>query len=85
MEPEVKDHEPWQALVGGVDGLSFYRRIIKDAIDWLKPGGYLVVEAGETQANSIIKLMQNVLHYCDIETIKDLQGIERIISAKREV
>ncbi len=85
LEPEVKDHEPLQALVGGEDGLSFYRRIIQDAIDWLKPGGHLVVEAGETQANSIIKLMQNGLHYCDIEIIKDLQGIERIISAKREI
>jgi len=85
LEPEVKDHEPLQALVGGEDGLSFYRRIIKDAIDWLKPGGHLVVETGETQANSIIKLMQNRLHYCDIEIIKDLQGIERIISAKREI
>ncbi len=85
LEPEVKNHEPWHALVGGEDGLFFYRRIIKNAIDWLKPGGHLIVEAGETQANSIIKLMQNELHYCDIEILKDLQGIERIISAKREI
>ncbi len=85
LEPEVKDHEPWRALVGGKEGLSFYRRIVKDAIDWLKPGGHLVVEVGETQANSIIKLMQNGLHYCDMEIIKDLQGVERIISAKRDV
>ncbi len=85
LEPEVKDHEPLQALVGGEDGLSFYRRIITDAIDWLRPGGYLVFESGETQADSIINLIQNELHYCDIEIIKDLQGIERIISAKREI
>ncbi len=84
LEPEVKDHEPWQALVGGEDGLSFYRRIIKDAIDWLKPGGHLVIEVGETQANSIIKLMQNELNYVGIERIKDLQGKDRIISARRE-
>jgi release factor glutamine methyltransferase len=84
LEPEVKEHEPWQALVGGKDGLHYYRQIIKDAGDWLRPGGYLVIEIGEEQANAIIKLMRNEEHYGEIEIIKDLQGKERIISAKRK-
>ena len=63
-------------------GKKFYKQIIKDATDWIKPGGYLVIEIGETQANSILKLMQNELHYDEIEIINDLQGKERIISAK---
>jgi release factor glutamine methyltransferase len=84
LEPEVKDNEPRQALVGGEDGLFFYRRIIKGAVDWLKPGGYLVLETGETQANSVIMLMQEDLHFEYIEKIKDLQGKERIISARRK-
>ncbi|MBC8554319.1 MAG: peptide chain release factor N(5)-glutamine methyltransferase [Candidatus Brocadiales bacterium] len=84
LEPEVKEHEPRQALVGGEDGLYFFRKIIKDAADWLRPGGYLVIEIGETQANAIIKLIQNDLHYDEIEKIKDLQGKERIISARRK-
>ncbi|MDP6925362.1 MAG: peptide chain release factor N(5)-glutamine methyltransferase [Candidatus Scalindua sp.] len=82
LEPELIDHEPLLALVGGEDGLFFYKQIIKDARSWIKPGGYLVIEIGETQADSIIKLMQNELHYDEIETIKDLQGNERIISAR---
>ncbi|MGR3294459.1 MAG: peptide chain release factor N(5)-glutamine methyltransferase [Candidatus Scalindua sp.] len=82
LEPEVKGHEPRQALVGGEDGLCFFRKIIKDAANWLKSGGYLVIEIGETQASTIIRLMKNELHYCEIEAIKDLQGKERIISAK---
>jgi len=69
-------------LIGGEDGLFFYKQIIKDAADWIKPDGYLIIEIGETQANSIIKLMQNELHYDEIEIINDLQGKERIISAK---
>jgi release factor glutamine methyltransferase len=84
LEPEVKEHEPWQALVGGKDGLHYYRQIIKDAGDWLRPGGYLVIEIGEEQANAIIKLMRNEEHYGEIEIIKDLQGKERIISARRK-
>ncbi len=84
LEPEVREHEPRQALVGGEDGLCFYKEIIKDADDWLRPGGYLVIEIGETQANAINKLMKNELHYWEIEIIKDLQGKERVFSARRK-
>ena len=84
LEPELKDHEPREALVAGKDGFYFYRQIIKDSYDWLRPGGYLVVEIGETQANTIINLMENVGHYGDIEISNDLQGKERVISARRK-
>ena len=82
LEPELIDHEPLLALIGGEDGLCIYKQIIKDAAGWIKPDGYLVIEIGETQADSIIKLMQNELYYDEIEIINDLQGKERIISAK---
>ena len=82
LEPELIDHEPLLALIGGEDGLYFYKQIIKDATDWIKPGGYLIIETGERQADSIIMLMQNELHYDEIEIIQDLQGKERIISSK---
>lgn len=82
LEPELRDHEPREALVGGKNGLCFYRRIIKEAIDWLKPGGYLFLEIGETQANSILRLLRSEERYVEIEILKDLQGKERIISAK---
>ncbi len=84
LDPEVKEHEPRQALVGGEDGLAYYKRIINGAADWLRPGGYLVLEIGEAQANAIIKLMRSEEHYGEIEIIKDLQGKERIISARRK-
>jgi release factor glutamine methyltransferase len=83
LEPELRDHEPYEALVGGKDGLCFYRQIIRETSDWLIPDGYLVIEIGETQANGIKKLMENDEHYEDIEVIKDLQGKERVISARR--
>ena len=82
LEPEVRDHEPRKALVGGEDGFCILRHIIKEAIDWLKPGGYLVLEIGETQANSIINLLENEGNYKRTEIIKDLQGKERIISTQ---
>jgi protein-(glutamine-N5) methyltransferase, release factor-specific len=83
LEPEVREHEPRQALVGGEDGLCFYRKIINDAAHWLRPGGFLVIEIGETQANAISKLIEDEECYERAERIKDLQGKERIISARR--
>jgi release factor glutamine methyltransferase len=53
MPPEARDHEPRVALDGGDDGLHLVRRIAQAAVDWLTPGGTLVVEAGEPQAPAV--------------------------------
>ena len=58
LEPELRNHEPQEALVGGKDGLCFCKQIINGAADWLSPDGYLIIEIGETQATAIIKLME---------------------------
>jgi release factor glutamine methyltransferase len=50
MPPEARLHEPRAALDGGPDGLDVQRRIAAEALSWLAPGGYLLVEAGERQA-----------------------------------
>ena len=41
LMPEVKDHEPMQALDGTEDGLYFYRRITAEGRAYLKKGGML--------------------------------------------
>lgn len=84
LEPEIREHEPREALVGGKDGLCFYKQIINEATDWLKPKGYLVLEVEETQATTIVKFMEMEGRYMYIEVIKDLQGKERVISARRK-
>ncbi|MBN1288811.1 MAG: peptide chain release factor N(5)-glutamine methyltransferase [Actinobacteria bacterium] len=50
---EVRDHEPHTALVAGIDGLEFIRRIIFNSPFHLKQGGWLVLEAGEDQIKRI--------------------------------
>ncbi len=50
MPPEARDHEHRIALDGGPDGLDVHRRVAAHALDWLTPGGQLLVEAGEEQA-----------------------------------
>ncbi len=78
LEPEVKDHEPELALLGGVDGLDFYRRIIPEAKAYLKPEGLLIFEAGYDQSVKIIELFEQN-GYEDIGVFSDLRGIPRFI------
>jgi len=84
LEPEIKDHEPLKALVGGKDGICFYKQIIREAPGWLKPEGFLILEVGETQAETITKLIETEGHFENIESTKDLQKIDRIVSARRK-
>ena len=50
MPPEARDHEPLLALDGGADGLDLHRRIAATAPRWLRPGGHLLIETSDEQA-----------------------------------
>ena len=58
LSPEVAGHDPRRALDGGQDGLEAYRRIAARAVDFLAPGGHLVVEIGASQAQAVFRLFQ---------------------------
>ena len=81
LQAEVKS-EPQLALDGGTDGLSFYRLIISDAQKFLIDGGLLAVEIGINQASAVRKLFE-AASFVDIEVLKDLAGIERIVSGRK--
>ena len=80
LQSEVKK-EPRLALDGGQDGLSFYRRIISDAPRFLADDGLLAVEVGINQA-AAVKILFEEANFIDVEIIKDLSGIERVISGR---
>ncbi|MGO1053510.1 putative protein N(5)-glutamine methyltransferase [Crossiella sp. CA198] len=50
LPAEARLHEPWVALDGGPDGLDVQRRVAADALEWLAPGGHLLVETSSRQA-----------------------------------
>ncbi len=81
LQTEVKEYDPYHALDGGEDGLMFYRMIIEQAKQHLKGGGLLALEVGHDQNGAVRKLIQNTGQYHDIETVKDLAGIDRVILA----
>ncbi len=53
LEPEVRDHEPRAALDGGADGLRFYRGLAEQGARHLEPGGRLIAEFGDGQAEAV--------------------------------
>ena len=82
LMPEVRDHEPGRALDGGLDGLMFYRRIIREAKHYLEPGGYLLFEIGMDQGPALKDLLATE-GYEDIVIRKDLAGLDRIAEGRR--
>lgn len=57
-DPEVRDHDPEVALFGGSDGLDLVRVISRIGLDWVRPGGALVLEHAETQGAAIRSLLR---------------------------
>ena len=83
LMPDVRDFEPQCALDGGADGLDFYRRIVPGALDYLKEGGDLILEIGETQAKAVTHLFFIEDKYEAIKVIKDDSGSDRVVSARK--
>ena len=71
--------EPEIALDGGIDGLDFYRKITKQAIDFLKLGSYLCFEIGYDQKEEVENIIKKYEHYSNTYCKKDLCGNDRVI------
>lgn len=80
LDPEVR-HEPHVALDGGEDGLESIRHLIEGGPDYLCSGGLWIVEVMSGQAVEVKALLQKNSHYESIQVFKDLEGVERFVSA----
>lgn len=78
LMPEVRDHEPRQALDGGEDGLFFYRRIVGEAAGYLPGGGMLFLEIGYDQAEAVCGLMEEA-GFLEVKAVKDYAGLDRVV------
>ncbi len=75
-------HEPIAALTPGGDGLDLLRRLAREAPELLVAGGWLAVEHGHDQAESVRALFA-AARLQDIASIRDLGGIERITVGRK--
>lgn len=69
-------HEPLHALASGTDGLDDIRQIIAQAPHHLSTGGWLLLEHGYDQAETVRDLL-NVAGFAQVQSRRDLAGIER--------
>lgn len=83
LMPEVRDHEPRQALDGREDGLHFYRRILAEAPSYMRRGADLLFEIGCEQGEAVSSLMKSA-GFTQVEVLKDYAGLDRVVCGVKE-
>ena len=83
LQPEVRDYEPRLALSGapgaaGSDGTALHRRLLADAPARLAPGGWLLLEVGQGQADAVADAARD-FGYQEVTIRLDMAGIGRIV------
>ena len=79
LDEEVRCFEPYEALVGGENGLFFHEKTLKHAGKFLKKNGFLIFEMGYNQAKSVKELLKT--YNWEYQIFKDLLGYERVVIA----
>ncbi len=80
LHPQVREHEPADALFSGATGLEIYERLIPKAASLLVPNGLLALEMGYGQQAALAALLR---FWTEVEFLPDLQGIPRVALARR--
>lgn len=83
LPKDIKMFEPPEAFLGGEDGLDLVRTLIRQAQDYLQPGGCLALEVGDGQAGRVLELLQETEAYEGLEALPDYQGILRVVRSRR--
>ena len=81
LAEEILGFEPHLALDGGPDGLDTARRIMRDAVEWLAPGGMLAMELDERRVKDAVNEMRE--WYEGVSAVSDLTGRDRIATGVR--
>ncbi len=83
LAPEVRDHEPREALVAGPDGTEVIERIVRGAGAYLRPGGRLLVEIGAGQGPAALDFARDSRDLAGPAIRKDYAGLDRLLWARR--
>jgi release factor glutamine methyltransferase len=81
LDRNVKEYEPPQALLAGVDGLDVYKKIIIKADEFLKPDACLMLEIGHNQGSAVRELLEQTGYFEEIKIEKDFSRNDRIAIA----
>lgn len=82
LPPEVREHDPREALDGGPDGLDALRRMASGLPRWVRPGALLALEIGADQADDGIGLFRPLAP--GVRVLPDLAGRPRVLLGRVE-
>lgn len=83
VQKQVREFEPKIAVFCGTEGLDVYRRLIPQARELLRPGGWLVMEIGYSAEEKVKMLLASDRGWSSAQITPDLQGIPRVVAARR--
>ena len=84
LPEEIATHEPRMAFAGGSFGIDIPKRLIADAVRFLKPNtGWLAFEIGLGQGPFFQKRLQKNPHFADVVGVTDDNGDIRVVAARR--
>ncbi|MEW6105880.1 MAG: peptide chain release factor N(5)-glutamine methyltransferase [Bacillota bacterium] len=81
LPPEVAK-EPRVALAGGEAGLDFAQAILDGARAYLAADGFVALEVGHDQAETVRRLAVDEFGYGGVDVIRDYAGVERVVIAR---
>ncbi|MEM6687919.1 MAG: peptide chain release factor N(5)-glutamine methyltransferase [Planctomycetota bacterium] len=82
LDPVVRNHEPKSALVSGPTGTETIKRLLEQAKDRLRENGSILIELSPMIGGQCVQIAQD-LEYRDVQLIKDLAGLNRVLAARR--
>jgi release factor glutamine methyltransferase len=83
LPPEVREHEPYAALISGPSGTEAIEVLVLESRTWLRPGCALVCEIGATQGDVVLELVERTGGYDSAEVHRDLADRPRVLVARR--
>ena len=83
LQRDVREWEPALALDGGVDGMDFYRGLLRDGVRHLREGGLLAVEVGAEQSRGVSRLFQVHGELHRVRVLPDYAGLPRVVAGER--
>lgn len=83
LAPEVRNHEPHEALLAGTDGTEVIRSLVPQAAERLHPAGYLLLEISPMIHEAVRDIVEADGRFQLGETVKDLARHPRVVQARR--
>jgi release factor glutamine methyltransferase len=83
LADDVRQYEPKLALDGGPEGTTVIERLLPQAVERLKLGGWLLMEIGPSIVDRVQRLIETTAGLVRHATLKDIAGLPRVVQAQR--